>query len=183
MALVWYSTATVIGAVTLFVLMPISIVLVPVACILSAVQARQYGYTNWLYYGLAGAVSSLHLLLPWLHISLRLSGKVVNPRLVRAVYAIALVVWAVYLVNGYVLLGIITDISPVFWLVLYAGTVAFVMTFVMLVRNSNPDQRRKGRQRTETAYRHRVQDFAYLIPFTFLIIHPLALFWEVFSSS
>ena len=176
-ALLLYWITLSIGFLTLLVML-ISIVLAPLAGILSVVQARQHGYASWLYYGLAGTVFSLHLLLPWLYISLRLSGTAVPPLLIRAVYIFAIVIWAIYLVNGFVTLGIVANIGPFFRLVLYTGTFAFAVTVVLLVRNFNLDQRRMRARQTENDFRLSVRDFAYLTPFTFLIFHPLALAWE-----
>ena len=175
-ALLLYWITLSIGFLTLLVMLT-SIVLAPFAGILSVVQARQHGYASWLY-GLAGTVFSLHLLLPWLYIALRLSGTAVPPLLIRAVYIIAIVIWAIYLVNGFVTLGIVENIGPFFRLVLYTGTLAFAVTVVLLVRNFNLDQRRKRARQTENDFRLNVRDFAYLTPFTFLIFHPLALAWE-----
>ena len=162
----WTALRLMVLTATLFI--PMSIVWAPIAGLITAKQARRRGLTNTRYYGMVGALYATLLLLPWIHLTLRLSGRTVPLWLIRAVYVALYIFWAFYLlVSYYVHLG---D-PPIIPMII--GVSALLVSAWMLIRNTADSDRQERVQHTENDYRLTQRDLVYLAPFAFLIFQSL----------
>ena len=164
----WTALRLMVLTATLFI--PVSIVWAPIAGLITAKQARRRGLTNTRYYGMVGALYAALLLLPWIHLTLRLSGRAVPLWLIRTVYVALYIFWAFYLlVSYYVHLG---D-PPIIPMII--GVSALLVSAWMLIRNTADSDRQERVQHTENDYRLTQRDLVYLAPFAFLLFQSLAL--------
>ena len=166
----WTALRLMVLTATLFI--PMSIVWAPIAGLITAKQARRRGLTNTRYYGMVGALYAALLLLPWIHLTLRLSGRTVPLRLIRAVYITVYILWAFYLLVTYVL-GLSLEGNPTMWPILFVGVIAYFVSAWMLFRLAFGNDRREEVQHAENDYRLTQRNLVYLTPFAFLIFQSL----------
>ena len=134
----------------------------PIAAVVCMRQARARGY-NIRYYGLVGVLYSALLLLPWIYLALRLSGRSVHISLILTGYFIAYMVCSLNLYLAYSFLVIDRETEALASSVLSVGVALIVASAVALIWTSNRSQWESQ------PYEHRLRDFVYVAPFALTV--------------
>ena len=179
------------AAFTTFLLLPMCLLWAPVGGFISVSQARRGGSDIWLYYGLVGALYSIALFVPWVYLTLRLSGKKVAPKIVKLGYVMIYATWTITLVFTFTLL--LADLGdnlgsplpalaiPAIWLITLIGVVAIPLSIRKLVQDSKANDHEGALQHSSNNYRHKPRDFLYLTPFVFAAVQLVAYPWSIFT--
>ena len=153
--------------------LPLGIIWMLPAAVLSMMQAKKRGYPV-VYYGVIGALYSLFLLLPWIYLTSRLQNKNIPYCAIVTGYALVYLYWVSLLVPYQILLS---DFGPEYsnFLVLGSAVAAIVSAGALL-------SRRHGKSRSVAffygraehpsgEYRHAIRDVVYIFPFIMTFVH------------
>lgn len=161
----------------------LSVLLAPGAAVISVLQARRREPSMWWYYGVIGALYFMFLTLPWIYLTLRLSGRRIPIGVIVAGYTFTYLFWLISLLFTFLTLG--NDVGNNFVLVSAASGVAttMVVSARFLVREARRIDERQWAGNLEPHYRVTLRNSAYVLPFILAISQLLLLEWSIRAAN